>query len=1255
MTDVIFQEMQATFIKIPLTARPPTRKKFIRCSKDTLEILVKPSKGGKAEDIIDIRTIHEVRKGNDILREERIVDASVTDAKMCFTIVYGSEFRLKFGVFICSNWNIREFWSEGLLTHMQTIAKLDTNSHTRIWLMKEFNELDRNQTSTIGTNDLKKTFFNRIQLKIPREKQHKLIADLDTKNVGYVYFPQFRQFYHKKLVFNEDMMKLLSHCMSFQLKNSWYISSQELCAFLQSEQFVHHIPITTLLAEKMIRPYLLSEKPLSTPNFPIDEFFDYLFSRGNSLFDDEYTSRLLAADPNYMDYSMSEYWINSSHNTYLTGNQYASESTVEAYIRVMRSGCRCIELDLWDGGPDDLPWITHGHTRCTKIKFRDIVIAIREHAFATSDYPMILSLEEHCSIPIQKNTAYEFKKILGDLLLTEPVKGATCLPSPNQLKRKVILKHKKLPEGSDETVVLTDTGEAQVTKQQDISNSQKNGFLYLKDPGANVWTRRYFVLTDKILSYCIEEDDQEQDTENVRDHIYMETVPSHLKHINHVWYHVVDRDGAVDKLKEFEGGNGSFLVRPNDKYEGYVSISFKHEREVYHSLVKRIPSPDGLYNYQLVHPMTFDDIPSLVDYYKCHPLRASTFEQILTTPCPCPSLSNTNHEAQPWFHAGMKRWEAEKMLTSVRLEGAFLVRPSGEQSTYTITFRTENEIKHCRVEFNKDSGLYTIGTAQFESLSELVVYYKSHPLYRKMKLKHAINESMLKNIGVDAEASAEAEYISVNPVTYRSIHAFTAQNKDELSFPAGVEITNVIEHQHTKGWFQGDFGGKVNLWFPENHVKRFDATTPLTPMDPPKPELDNQEETIRIENLEVTRVSPHLAGREWVLRLVQDVPVEYKTLKPESSNALFVGCENEEDFKSWESKLNEVKKELTRSQSLDARLQKRTSIAREMSDLIIYCRSVPFRVESIGNGKFSEMSSFPETKAFHHALNRETAPKLVIYNQQQFSRVYPKGSRIDSSNYLPIPLWNMGCQMVALNFQTPDKAMQVNDARFLVNNKLGFVLKPAFMRMKDTKYNPLDPKTVPTPPTRITIRVLGGRHLFRIGRGFPSCRVTVEIVGADYDNQYYMTSNISDNCLNPVWEYKSFEFSVKNPECAFLRFVVHDIDMFGDPNQIGQATYPLTAIRPGFRSVQLKTPFSEELELSSLLVYVILENGEKSQSDSTEIKSRIDKLKDELRGLYSSGDLRSDLIESKRRELQAAQNQMDRVSQEMNRINTLRK
>lgn len=43
---------------------------------------------------------------------------------------------------------------------------------------------------------------------------------------------------------------------------------------------------------------------------------------------------------------------------------------------------------------------------------------------------------------------------------------------------------------------------------------------------------------------------------------------------------------------------------------------------------------------------------------------------------------------------------------------------------------------------------------------------------------------------------------------------------------------------------------------------------------------------------------------------------------------------------------------------------------------------------------------------------------LSRYNKRQMSRIYPKGTRMDSSNYSPQPFWTVGCQMVALNYQT---------------------------------------------------------------------------------------------------------------------------------------------------------------------------------------------------------------------------------------------
>jgi hypothetical protein len=54
-------------------------------------------------------------------------------------------------------------------------------------------------------------------------------------------------------------------------------------------------------------------------------------------------------------------------------------------------------------------------------------------------------------------------------------------------------------------------------------------------------------------------------------------------------------------------------------------------------------------------------------------------------------------------------------------------------------------------------------------------------------------------------------------------------------------------------------------------------------------------------------------------------------------------------------------------------------------------------------------------------------------------RIFPKGKRVDSSNLDPVPYWQAGCQMVALNYQNFDKSMQINRGFFLQNGNCGFV------------------------------------------------------------------------------------------------------------------------------------------------------------------------------------------------------------------------
>lgn len=65
-------------------------------------------------------------------------------------------------------------------------------------------------------------------------------------------------------------------------------------------------------------------------------FLSYLLGQEN-----DYMRPAFRAVHEDMNRPMSHYFISSSHNTYLTGGQLQSKSTIEIYRQVLLSGCRC--------------------------------------------------------------------------------------------------------------------------------------------------------------------------------------------------------------------------------------------------------------------------------------------------------------------------------------------------------------------------------------------------------------------------------------------------------------------------------------------------------------------------------------------------------------------------------------------------------------------------------------------------------------------------------------------------------------------------------------------------------------------------------------------------------------------------------------------------------------------------------------------------------------------------------------------------
>jgi len=190
---------------------------------------------------------------------------------------------------------------------------------------------------------------------------------------------------------------------------------------------------------------LVAGEGLDPTRIDKDRFEVYLLGEDNDAFD----PRQEAYEDQSMHQPISEYWINSSHNTYLTGDQLTSNSSIDMYSIALYRGCKCLELDMWDGGyssdGDPVPVVLHGHTMTSKILYTDIIKAIKLYVnFHPDTFPLILSYENHCTIPYQEVMAQQLTEILGDSLYIpkeDSLQGR--LPSPSELRGMVVIKGRR--------------------------------------------------------------------------------------------------------------------------------------------------------------------------------------------------------------------------------------------------------------------------------------------------------------------------------------------------------------------------------------------------------------------------------------------------------------------------------------------------------------------------------------------------------------------------------------------------------------------------------------------------------------------------------------------------------------------------------------------------------------------------------------------------------------------------------------------
>uniref|UniRef100_A0A8C5PMH9 Phosphoinositide phospholipase C n=1 Tax=Leptobrachium leishanense TaxID=445787 RepID=A0A8C5PMH9_9ANUR len=738
--DKNLQVMQAGSMMRKVKSRSWKKQRYFKLQEDFMTIWYKSKKTGKTKSTFSISDIETIREGHQSEILQSIADEF--HAELCFTIVfYGRRRNLDL---IANTAEEAQCWIQGLEKLIETVTKMDQKEILDQWICDWFMKADKNKDGRMNFKEVQ-DLLKMMNVDMNEHHAYRLFQMADKSESSTLEGDEFVLFY-KALTQRDEVLKIFQDFS----KDGKKLTLLEFVDFLRQEQL--EVKGAEEMAMDLIARYEPSETAQKLHAMSIDGFQAYLYSPEGSIFNVEHEQ--LYED---MTQPLCHYFISSSHNTYLMEDQLRGNSSVEGYIRALKRGCRCVEVDTWDG-PNGEPIVYHGHTFTSKILFKDVISAINKYAFRVSQYPVILSLENHCGVEQQDVMAQHLKSILGQNLVKNTLNGRlpSQLPSPEELRGRILLKGKKI-------------------------------------------------------------------------------------------------GGLEDHVEEQQ----------------------------------------------------------------------------------------------------------------------------------------------------EDS---TMGEA------------------------------------TDEEDNAEMEE--------------------------------------------------------ENHR-------------------------------------------------------------------------------------NEDKKNSKKAKD---------RLSQELSDCIIYCKSVPF--ESFKHSKVNyqtyELSSFTEYKA--RKLAREQGNEFVRHNAFQLTRIYPTGLRTDSSNYNPQELWNVGCQMVALNFQTAGVEMDLNDGRFRQNAHSGYILKPWFLRQVDSTFNPDQPQgTDGYAPVKLSVQVISAQQLPKVENSKEGSivdpLVRVEIFGVPADQSKQETKYIENNGFNPMW-YETLHFKIHAPELALVRFLVEDYDKATRNDFIGQYTLPFKSIKSGYRHIHLLSKDGTKIPPASVFVYI---------------------------------------------------------------------
>ncbi|KAI1169297.1 phosphatidylinositol-specific phospholipase C [Nemania serpens] len=406
---------------------------------------------GRSSKCIYIDDIKDVRIGSDT-RQYRI-DYGIPDTEegRFFTIFYAlpDASRSKQMHLIADDGETFTQWvttldsiSKHRELHMASLMAFNENAVRGFWngeMAKQFgNKLHAAEEEKIDFSGVERVCRN-LHIHMAQKDLRAKFATADVTKTSRLNFAEFQVFI-REMKRRKDVQAIYRQITSDTAKGITWSDFRDFLRDVQGEDVdsnpeVWEAKFARYAQRPRMRDLLACQS--ATPSFIMTEaaLAAYLVSKDND--------HLIREPADYvLDRPVNEYFISSSHNTYLIGRQVADVSSVEGYIMTLLRGCRSVEIDCWDGS-DGQPTVKHGRALTNAISFREVINTVNKYAFVASRFPLWVSLEVHCNASQQEIMAETMKEIFGPRLVTESLDpSADKLPSPSDLKDRILVKVK---------------------------------------------------------------------------------------------------------------------------------------------------------------------------------------------------------------------------------------------------------------------------------------------------------------------------------------------------------------------------------------------------------------------------------------------------------------------------------------------------------------------------------------------------------------------------------------------------------------------------------------------------------------------------------------------------------------------------------------------------------------------------------------------------------------------------------------------